>query len=120
MLMRFKRQRVLEKLHSLKFIFNCHVKTIALMICLKNLFVQVCAIPTHRSRSRPILALGFKHVTLATRSEESTGKVKYFYTSIVKGNEINPLIIILSHQFHSNSHRIRSSTKIIKCTKCLV
>ena len=33
-----------EKLHSLKFIFTCHVKTVTLMIFLK-LFVQVCAIP---------------------------------------------------------------------------
>ena len=45
MLMSFKRQSVWEKLHSLKFIFNCDVKTVALMICLKKLFVQVCAIP---------------------------------------------------------------------------
>ena len=57
MLMRFKHQNVWEKLRSLKFIFNCHVKTVALMICLKKLFFQVCAIrqlfPT-RSRSRLI------------------------------------------------------------------
>ena len=45
MLMRFKRQSVWEKLYSLKFIFNYHVKTVAMMICLKKLFVQVCAIP---------------------------------------------------------------------------
>ena len=34
---------------------------------------------------------------------------------MLKGNEIKPLIIISSHDFHFNSHRIRSSTKIIEC-----
>ena len=54
-------------------------------------------------------------MTLATRSKANTGKVKYVYASVLKGNEIKPLIIISSHDFHSNSDRIGSSTKIIKC-----
>ena len=43
-------------------------------------------------------------MTLATRSEvsTSTGKVKCLYASILKGNEIKPLIMISSTDFHSN------------------
>ena len=50
----------------------------------------------------------FQHVTLATRSEVRTGKVKYVYASILKRNEIEPLIIISSHDFHfhSNNHSL--------------
>ena len=33
------------------------------------------------------LTSGFEHVTLATRIEASTGKVKYAYTNILKENE---------------------------------
>ena len=89
--MRFKRQSVKEKLHTLKFIFNCHAKTVALIICFKKLFVQVCAIPEVVSKRVVVagpLTLGFQYVTLATRCEVSTGKVKYVYASILKGNEI--------------------------------
>ena len=53
--------------------------------------------PTRRSRSQPILALGFKDVTLATTFEVSNGKVQYVYASILEGNELEPLIIISSH-----------------------
>ena len=45
MLKRFKHQGVWEKLHTLKFIYNYRVKTVALIICFKKRFVQVCAIP---------------------------------------------------------------------------
>ena len=47
-------------------------------------------------------------MTLATRSEVRTGKVKYVYASILKRNEIEPLIIISSHDFHfhSNNHSL--------------
>ena len=75
------------------------------MICLKKLFVQVCAIPdivSNPLQSQLAQVLGFKHVTLPTRSKASTGKVK-------------PLIIISSHDFHPDSDRIGSSTKIIEC-----
>ena len=111
MLMRFKRQSVREKLHTLKFIFNCHVKTFALIICFKNLFVQVCAVPEVVSKPAVVvgpLTLEFQHVTLATRSEVCTEKVKYVYASILKRNEIEPLIIISSHDFHlhSNNHSL--------------
>ena len=111
MLMRFKRQSVREKLHTLKFIFNCHVKTVALIICFKNLFVQVCAVPEVVSKPAVVvgpLTLEFQHVTLATRSEVCTEKVKYVYASILKRNEIEPLIIISSHDFHlhSNNHSL--------------
>ena len=111
MLMRFKRQSVREKLHTLKFIFNCHVKTVALIICFKNLFVQVCAVPEVVSKPAVVvgpLTLEFQHVTLATRSEVCTEKVKYVYASTLKRNEIEPLIIISSHDFHlhSNNHSL--------------
>ena len=111
MLMRFKRQSVREKLYTLKFNFNCHVKTVALIICFKNLFVQVCAVPEVVSKLAVVvgpLTLEFQHVTLATRSEVCTEKVKYVYASILKRNEIEPLIIISSHDFHlhSNSHSL--------------
>ena len=111
MLMRFKRQSVREKLYTLKFNFNCHVKTVALIICFKNLFVQVCAVPEVVSKPAVVvgpLTLEFQHVTLATRSEVCTEKVKYVYASILKRNEIEPLIIISSHDFHlhSNSHSL--------------
>ena len=110
-LMRFKRKSVREKLHTLKFIFNCHVKTAALIICFKNLFVQVWAIPEVVSKPAVVagpLTLEFQHVTVATRSEVRTGKVKYVYASILKRNEIEPLIIISSHDFHfhSNNHSL--------------
>ena len=110
-LMRFKRKSVREKLHTLKFIFNCHVKTAALIICFKNLFVQVWAIPEVVSKPAVVagpLTLEFQHVTVATRSEVRTGKVKYVYASILKRNEIEPLIIISSHDFHvhSNNHTL--------------
>ena len=88
------------------------------MICLKKLFVQVCAIPDIVSiplQSQLAQALGFKHVTLPTRSKASTGKVKYVFASILKENEIKPLIIISSHDFHPDSDRIGSSAKIIEC-----
>ena len=93
------------------FIFNCHVKTVALIICFKKFFVQVCNSRScfqHSVVAGP-LALRFKHATPVTKSEVSTGKVKYIYASILKGNEIKPLIIISIHYFHSNSHRTRSS-----------
>ena len=109
-LMRFKRQNVREKLPTLKFIFNCHVKTVALIIFFKNLFVQVWAIPEVVSKPAVVgpLTLEFQHVTLATRSEVCTEKVKYVYASILKRNEIEPLIIISSHDFHlhSNNHSL--------------
>ena len=54
----------------------------------------------------------FEHVTLAIRSEVSTGKVKRTNPNILKGNDIKPLIIISSHDVHSNNHRIRSSTEM--------
>ena len=119
MLMRFKRQSVREKLHTLKFIFNCHVTTVALIICFKNLFVQVWAIPEVVSKPAVVagpLTLEFQHVTLATRSEVSTGKVKYVYPSILERNEIEPLIIISSHDFHfhSNNHSLVAEPGEIK------
>ena len=58
------------------------------------------------------LTCGFEHVTLATRSEVSTGKVKRTRPNILKGNEINPLIVISSRDSHANNHSTRSSTKM--------
>ena len=115
MLMRFKRQSVREKLHTFKFIFNCHVKTVALIICFKNLFVQVCAVPEVVSKHAVVagpLTWEFQHVTLATRCEVSTGKVEYVYASILNRNEIERLIIISSHDFHfhSNNHSLVAET----------
>ena len=58
------------------------------------------------------LTCGFEHVTLATRSKVSTGKVKRTRPNILKGNEINPLIVISSRDSHANNHSTRSSTKM--------
>ena len=112
MLMRFKRQSVREKLHTLKFMFNSHVKTVALIICFKNLFVQVPEVVSKPAVVAGPLTLEFQHVTLATRCEVSTGKVKYVYASILKRNEIEPLIIISSHDFHfhANNHSLVAET----------
>ena len=114
-LMRFKRQSVREKLHTLKFIFNCHVKTVALIICFKKLFVQVWAIPEvgfqTRSRSPPIdIGMSTCDPSYQIRGKNWKGETCLRKYSEKKWNRA--FIIISSHDlhFHSNNHSLVAET----------
>ena len=86
--MRFKRQGVFKKLYSFNLIFNYRGKTIALMFFSMSFYLELPNLETG-----PV-TFGFEHVTLATRSEVSTGKVKYGYPIILKILGKKPLVII--------------------------
>ena len=116
LLLRFNCKSVWKNsLYTLKFIFNCHGKPVLWLFVLGSFLFRSVQFqklfPTHCPITGP-LTLGFEHVTLATRSEVSTGKVKHTHPNILKGNEINPLIVISSRDSHANNHSTRSSTKM--------
>ena len=115
LLMRFNCKSVWKNsLYTLKLIFNCHGKPVLWLFVLRSFLfrsVQFQKLFPIRSWAGP-LTCGFEHVTLATRSEVSTGKVKRTRPNILKGNEISPLIVISSRDSHANNHSTRSSTKM--------
>ena len=115
LLMRFNCKSVWKNsLYTLKLIFNCHGKPVLWLFVLRSFLfrsVQFQKLFPIRSWAGP-LTCGFEHVTLATRSEVSTGKVKRTRPNILKGNEINPLIVISSRDSHASNHSTRSSTKM--------